>query len=41
MHGTREMPMWGPVFRSVDNDQVTQLRVRNLVEYLSSIQEKH
>jgi len=41
LHGTREMPLWGPVFRSVDNDQVTQLRVRNLVQYLSSIQEKH
>ena len=40
VHGSREMPMWGPVFRSVDGDPATQLRVRNLVEYLSSIQEK-
>ena len=39
-HGTREMPMWGPVFRSVDSPQVTELRVHNLVEYLRSIQQK-
>ena len=40
-HGTRDMPMWGPVFRSVDSPEVTSLRVRNLVEYVQAIQEKH
>ena len=40
-HGTREMPMWGPVFRSVDSREVASLRVNNLVNYVQSIQEKH
>ena len=39
-HGTREMPMWGPVFRSVENASVTELRVVNLVKYLEKLQEK-
>jgi mono/diheme cytochrome c family protein len=39
-HGTAEMPMWGPVFRSVENPSVTELRIVNLVKYLEQIQEK-
>jgi len=39
-HGTRDMPMWGPVFRSVENSSVVELRLRNLVDYLEKIQEK-
>jgi mono/diheme cytochrome c family protein len=39
-HGSREMPMWGPVLRSVDSATVTDLRVRNLVVYLESLQVK-
>jgi len=39
-HGTREMPMWGPVLRSVDGQAVTELRLVNLVKYLEQIQEK-
>jgi mono/diheme cytochrome c family protein len=39
-HGTREMPMWGPVFRSAQGDPTTELRLRNLVAYLESLQEK-
>ena len=39
-HGTREMPMWGPVFRSVQDEATTELRVKNLVGYLESLQEK-
>jgi mono/diheme cytochrome c family protein len=39
-HGTREMPMWGPVFRSVENASVTELRVVNLVKYLEQLQQK-
>ena len=38
-HGTRDMPMWGPVFKSADGDAVA-LRVRNLVDYIESIQAK-
>jgi mono/diheme cytochrome c family protein len=38
-HGTREMPVWGPVFRRVENDQDFGLiRVRRLVEYIQSLQ---
>lgn len=39
-HGTREMPMWGPILRSLDSNSVTELRVRNLVVYLERMQEK-
>lgn len=39
-HGTREMPMWGPVLRSVDSAPVTELRIRNLVVYLEGLQVK-
>ena len=38
-HGTRDMPIWGPVFRSLaSDDSVMKLRVKNLVDYLKSIQ---
>lgn len=38
-HGTREMPMWGPVFSSLAPDPgVGKLRVANLIDYLKSIQ---
>jgi mono/diheme cytochrome c family protein len=38
-HGSREMPIWGPVFRdtSVDRAEAT-LRLNNLINYLKSIQ---
>jgi mono/diheme cytochrome c family protein len=39
VHGTREMPIWGPVFRRVENDQDLGLvRTRRLVEYLQTLQ---
>ena len=38
-HGSREMPVWGPVFQSLAPDSSTvKLRVANLVDYLKSIQ---
>lgn len=38
-HGSREMPVWGPVFRRVEKDQDMGLvRVRRLVEYLKTLQ---
>lgn len=38
-HGTRDMPIWGPVFRSIaTDDSFMKLRVANLVDYLRSIQ---
>lgn len=41
-HGSREMPIWGPVFRSMAHGHSDSARVRmeNLLTYLESIQEK-
>ena len=40
-HGTREMPVWGEVFKFLDpNDQRAKTRVSNLVAYLESLQVK-
>jgi mono/diheme cytochrome c family protein len=38
-HGSREMPVWGPVFHQVERDvDRGNVRVENLVKYLESIQ---
>jgi mono/diheme cytochrome c family protein len=37
-HGTETMPIWGPVFRSTESREVATLRVRNLVQFLKSLQ---
>lgn len=38
-HGSREMPIWGPVFHHVERDMDWgEVRVTNLIEYLHSIQ---
>ncbi|HTB91788.1 MAG TPA: cytochrome c [Candidatus Sulfotelmatobacter sp.] len=39
-HGTNEMPVWGTLFRALDqNDQVkVNLRISNLVEYVKTLQ---
>ena len=39
-HGSRDMPMWGELFRSIDDRAVAELRTHNLVKYLESIQAK-
>lgn len=41
-HGTSDMPVWGPIFRSLDGRSVgaTQIRVRNLIEHLKTLQVK-
>ena len=41
-HGTAEMPIWGPVFRSMAHGKKdsAQLRINSLVKYLESLQEK-
>jgi cytochrome c553 len=36
-HGTRDMPVWGPLFRSLSPDTAA-LRVAALTEYIKSIQ---
>jgi Cytochrome c len=38
-HGTREMPIWGPIFSQVTTDQdFGKVRIYNLAKYLESIQ---
>jgi mono/diheme cytochrome c family protein len=38
-HGTKEMPMWGDIFRSISPNQAfTDLRITNLVLYVQSLQ---
>jgi len=41
VHGSKEMPVWGPVLSSVSRGTAeTQLRVSNIVAYIGSIQAK-
>jgi len=38
-HGSREMPVWGPIFHQIENDvDRGNVRLDNLVKYLQSIQ---
>jgi len=40
-HGSREMPVWGPIFHQIEEDQdFGNVRLQNLVKYLQTIQEK-
>lgn len=40
-HGSREMPIWGPIFRSLDpSDRRSVIRVENLADYLASLQQR-
>ena len=40
-HGPRTMPIWGPIFRDIQADQVPAgVRLDNLVKYLETIQQK-
>ena len=41
-HGSAEMPVWGPVFRSISggHQAEVQLRINNLTQYVESLQKK-
>ena len=40
-HGTREMPIWGPIFRQAAGDRdVATMATANLLKYLESLQVK-
>jgi mono/diheme cytochrome c family protein len=42
-HGDQEMPVWGPLFRSLNSSQpssIVDLRIANLNDYLESLQAK-
>lgn len=39
-HGSRDMPIWGNLFKALDSDlATTEIRVTSLTEYLRSIQQ--
>ena len=38
-HGTRDMPVWGPTFRSLEpSDQLVAARIANVISYIRAIQ---
>lgn len=41
-HGSKEMPVWGPIFQYLENynEAAVRQRIRNLCEYIESLQEK-
>ena len=40
-HGSRTMPIWGPIFHAIEFDQdLGNVRVENVTKYLESIQRK-
>jgi len=41
-HGSAEMPVWGPLFKSLDkyHDTVVQQRISNIVNYIETLQAK-
>ncbi len=40
-HGSREMPIWGPIFHQVERDRdYGFIRMKNLIDYLKSIQQQ-
>jgi mono/diheme cytochrome c family protein len=40
-HGSSDMPVWGPIFKGLDNrNEVNDERINNLVKYIQSIQAK-
>jgi len=39
-HGSKEMPIWGDLLRTVDRPDAVKLRLSNITDYLKSIQAK-
>ncbi len=41
-HGTKEMPVWGPIFRTMEHQHESEVRLRvaNLTDYIKSLQQK-
>jgi mono/diheme cytochrome c family protein len=38
-HGSREMPVWGPIFQSLEpHDRLTRIRIENVVAFIESLQ---
>jgi hypothetical protein len=41
-HGSSDMPTWGTIFQMIDknNERAVQQRVKNLTDYIASLQAK-
>ncbi len=40
-HGSREMPIWGPIFHDFEWDQdLGEVRLQNITDYIESLQKK-
>ena len=40
-HGTREMPVWGPIFHQIERDRdYGHIRLQNVTKHVESLQEK-
>jgi len=40
-HGSKEMPIWGPIFQEIEFDQdLGNVRLENVTKYLEFIQQK-
>ena len=40
-HGSREMPVWGPIFHQIEDDQdLGYVRLQNVTGYLNTLQQK-
>jgi mono/diheme cytochrome c family protein len=39
-HGSKDMPVWGRLFRSLSDQGVVKLRIFNLSNYIETLQEK-
>jgi mono/diheme cytochrome c family protein len=37
-HGAADMPIWGPIFKSLEDKEVTALRIGNLLGYIQRFQ---
>ncbi len=41
VHGSREMPVWGPIFHNFEWDEdLGEVRLQNVTDYIRSIQQK-
>src|SRR5262245_29006610 len=41
VHGSTEMPVWGPIFMELEpSDRMTVIRIENVMQYLETIQVK-
>lgn len=39
VHGSSDMPVWGPIFRTLEpSEQMVETRIQNLIDYVESLQ---